>query len=88
MAFTQLFNVFNLRNIHLSVFKIGLFSNKYINLAISISVLLLILVTEVPVLATLFHFKSLYIVDIIVLFALSSLILWAGELYKLFKNRK
>ncbi len=83
MAFTQLFNVFNLRNIHKSVFEIGLFSNKYINLAIFISVLLLILVTEVPILASLFHFKSLYIVDLIILFALSSSVLWAGELYKL-----
>ncbi len=82
MAFTQLFNVFNLRSIPKSVFEIGLFSNKYINLAISISVLLLILVTEVPFLATLFNFRSLYIVDFIILFALSSLVLWAGELYK------
>ena len=82
MAFTQLFNVFNLRNIHKSVFEIGLFSNKYINLAIFISVVLLILVTEVPILASLFHFKSLYIVDLIILFALSSTVLWAGELYK------
>ncbi|NOQ92083.1 MAG: HAD-IC family P-type ATPase [Flavobacteriaceae bacterium] len=82
MAFTQLFNVYNLRSIRKSVFEIGLFSNKYINFAISISIILLILVTEVPTLATLFHFKSLYIVDLIILFTLSSTVLWAGELYK------
>ena len=82
MAFTQLFNVFNLRSIRRSVFEIGIFSNKYINLAVSVSILLLILVTEVPFLAALFHFKSLYIVDFVILFALSSLVLWAGELYK------
>ncbi len=86
MAFTQLFNVFNLRNIHKSVFEIGLFSNMYINLAVGVSVLLLILVVEVPVVATLFNFKTLEIVDLIVLFGLSSLVLWAGELYK-FVNR-
>ena len=82
MAFTQLFNVFNLRSIRKSVFEIGLFSNKYINLAISVSVLLLILVTEVPVIAALFNFKSLNIADLIILFALSSLVLWTVELYK------
>jgi len=74
--------VFNLRNIHKSVFEIGLFSNKYINLAVGVSVLLLILVVEVPVIAKLFNFKTLEIVDLIVLFGLSSLVLWVGELYK------
>ena len=88
MAFTQLFNVFNLRNLHKSVFKIGMFSNKYINLAIGVSVFLLILVTEVPMLATLFHFKSLNIVDFIVLIALSSLVLWASELFKIFNKKQ
>ena len=88
MAFTQLFNVFNLRNLHKSVFKIGMFSNKYINLAIGVSVFLLILVTEVPILATLFHFKSLNIVDFIVLIALSSLVLWASELFKIFNKKQ
>jgi Ca2+-transporting ATPase len=87
MAFTQLFNVFNLRSIRKSVFEIGLFSNRYINIAISVSVLLLILVTEVPVLTALFNFKSLYIVDLLILFALSSSVLWAGELYKFLSNK-
>ena len=88
MAFTQLFNVYNLRNIHKSVFEIGLFSNKYINLSVGVSALLLILVTEVPVLAILFNFESIYIIDLILLFGLSSLVLWAGELYKLLNKIK
>jgi Ca2+-transporting ATPase len=85
MAFTQLFNVFNLRSISKSVFEIGLFSNKNINLAIGISVLLLIMVTEVPILASIFSFNSLHVSDLIILFALSSSVLWAGELYKFFQ---
>ncbi len=88
MAFTQLFNVYNLRNIHKSVFEIGLFSNKYINLSVGVSALLLILVTEVPVLALLFKFESIYIIDLILLFGLSSFVLWAGELYKLLNKIK
>jgi Ca2+-transporting ATPase len=86
MAFTQLFNVFNLRSINKSVFEIGLFSNRYINLAVGVSILLLVLVTEVPFLASIFHFQSLQLVDFMVLFLLSSSVLWAGELYKFFQK--
>lgn len=87
MAFTQLFNVYNLRSIHQSVFKIGIFSNKFISLAVGVSVLLLVLVTEIPALASVFHFQSLYIVDFMALFVLSSSVLWAGELYKYLNKR-
>jgi Ca2+-transporting ATPase len=88
MAFTQLFNVYNLRTLHQSVFRIGLFSNRYINLAVGISVLLLVLVTELPFMAQVFHFDSLVWSDFLILFGLSSLVMWAGEIYKLIRNRK
>ncbi|MEQ6120752.1 HAD-IC family P-type ATPase [Reichenbachiella sp. MALMAid0571] len=86
MAFTQLFNVFNLRSIDRSIFAIGMFSNRYINLAVGLSVILLIMVTEVPGLASIFHFQSLRILDFIILFALSSSVLWVGEFYKFIKK--
>jgi len=82
MAFTQLFNVFNLRSINKSIFEIGLLSNRHINLAVGVSILLLVFVTEVPFLASIFHFQSLQLVDFMVLFLLSSSVLWAGEVYK------
>ena len=82
MAFTQLFNVFNLRSINKSIFEIGLFSNRHINLAVGVSILLLVFVTEVPFLASIFHFQSLQLVDFMVLFLLASSVLWAGEIYK------
>ncbi len=82
MALTQMFNVFNLRSLDRSVFRIGFFSNKWINLAIGVSVALLIAVTELPFLANLFHFESLPRIDFLVLCALSSTVLWAGETYK------
>ncbi len=88
MAFTQLFNVFNLRSVHLSAFSIGFWSNRNINWAVSISVLLLILVTEVHALAAIFHFRSLHIRDFLLLFLLSSSVLWAAELYKWMKAIK
>jgi Ca2+-transporting ATPase len=86
MAFTQLFNVYNLRSINKSIFAIGLFSNKYINLAVGISILLLILVTEVPFLTSIFHFQSLRFLDFMVLFLLASSVLWAGEMYKSYRK--
>ncbi len=88
MAFKQILNFYNLRSISKSVFEIGLFSNRSINLAIGISVLLLILVTEVPILSSIFSFNSLHVGDLIILFALSSSVLWAGELYKLINKKK
>ncbi len=83
MAFTQLFNIFNLRSISKSVFEIGMFSNKFINLATAVSVLLVVFVTEIPMLASIFHFQSLHFVDFIILFSCSSSVLWSGELYKM-----
>jgi len=87
MAFTQLFNVYNLRSINKSIFAIGLFSNRYINLAVGISILLLVIVTEVPFLTSIFHFQSLPMVDFMVLFLLASSVLWAGEMYKSYRKK-
>jgi len=86
MAFTQLFNVFNMRSIQKSAFGIGFFSNKYINLAVGVSVVLTVLVTELDYVARIFHFEALNIVDVLLLLVLSSLVLWFGELYKHFKS--
>lgn len=88
MSFTQLFNVFNLRSIKFSIFTLGFFSNKYINWGVGVSALLLVVLTEVPVVAGLFNFVSLHFVEYVVLFASSSLILWVIELYKVSKRGK
>lgn len=85
MSFTQLFNVFNLRSVNFSIFKIGVFTNRYINVAMLVSLLLLFLVTELPSLSTIFQFHALALEDIIVLFLVSSSVLWAAEIYKLVK---
>src|SRR5690606_29622508 len=63
MAFTQLFNVFNLRSISRSVFAIGIFSNRYINLAVGLSVILLIMVTESPTARLIYLFENIPIAN-------------------------
>jgi len=87
MAFAQLFNAYNLRSLKQSVFKVGFFSSSSINWSIGISILMLVLITEIPVIAELLHFASLSFEGFIVLFAASSTILWVTELYKLWINK-
>jgi P-type Ca2+ transporter type 2C len=87
LAYTQLFNALNMRDLKFSVFKIGLFSNKYINLALLVSVALQVMVIEVPYLKNIFGLRRLEFSELIVLVALSSLVLVGGEIYKLYQNR-
>ena len=92
MAFSQLFNLFNMRSLKKSVFEIGLFSNRYINLALFVSCVVQVVIIEVPLFADIFRFVPLNPIEFIVLIGLSSSILWIGESYKwllfLFKFRK
>ena len=87
MSFTQLYNVFNLRSLKVSVFKLGFFTNKYINWGVGLSTVLLITITQVPMLSSLFHFQPLPFVEYMIFFGSSSLVLWVIELYKLVKNK-
>lgn len=80
MAFTQLFNALNMRSMRSSVFKIGLFSNKYMVVGLIASFFLQII--AVYLLAPIFHFEPLSWVEMAVIFLFSSSVLWLGELYK------
>jgi P-type Ca2+ transporter type 2C len=87
MAFTQLFNVMNMRSLKFSAFKIGLFSNKYINIGLVVAIILQISIVEVPFLKDIFRLQRIEIHELFAIIALSSLVLWGGELYKYFKRR-
>jgi len=86
MAFTQLFNVLNMRSLKQSIFAIGLFSNKYIVASLTISLTLLAMVLYVPFFQKVFHFVSLSLIELIIIILLSSLVLWFGELYKFLRK--
>lgn len=88
MAFCQLFNVFNMRSLTQSVKQFGAFSNPYINLALAVSLVVTIAIIEIPFFEQLFSFKSLGVLDFVVLISLSSLILVAGETYKWLQRRR
>ncbi len=85
MAFTQIFNMFNMRSLKRSVFDIGFFSNKYTNIALVLSIILQILVVEIPFLSEVFYLSRLEFVDLLIIVSLSSLVFVFGELYKRIK---
>lgn len=88
IAMTQVFNTFNMRGLEYSVFSIGVFGNKYVNMAFVASVALQLVVIYTPFLSGIFRFKELPLQDLIVLFVLSSLVIWVAEIYKYLIKKK
>ncbi len=85
MAFSQLFNVFNMRDLKTSIFKIGMFSNKYINIGLAVSVMLQVIIIEVPFFEMLFQFDPVSFSEFVILGFMASSVLWVGEAYKYVK---
>ncbi|MFC4872931.1 cation-translocating P-type ATPase [Negadavirga shengliensis] len=88
LAFTQLFNVLNMRNLRGSSFKIGLFSNNWVNYALLVSVVIQVLIIEVPAMAELFDFQPVLAMEFLFWVFLSSFVFWIAELYKLIFLKK
>jgi P-type Ca2+ transporter type 2C len=86
MAFTQLFNVLNMRSMKRSIFEIGFFSNKYIPISLAIAVFLQLI--AVYFLSSIFHFEALSVIETLMIFFFSSFVLWFGELYKFIRYRR
>ncbi|WP_372918452.1 HAD-IC family P-type ATPase [Salegentibacter sp.] len=85
---TQLFNAYNMRSLRVSVFEIGVFSNRWVNLAFITAITFQILVIKIPSLRDFMGFENLPTIDIIVMILISSLILGTGEIYKYLKFKK
>ncbi len=80
MAFTQLFNVLNMRSMKRSIFELGFFSNKYVPISLFSAIVLQII--AVYLLTSIFHFEILSVLEMLTIFVFSSFVLWFGELYK------
>jgi Ca2+-transporting ATPase len=87
MAFCQLFNIFNMRSLKHSIFTIGMFSNRYINIGLIVAVIIQVMIIEVPFFEELFQFKAVSFWEFMVLAAISSVVLIFGEIYKFIKYR-
>jgi Ca2+-transporting ATPase len=87
LILVEFFNAFNCRSFDHSIFKIGIFSNKWLVLAILWELILLAVIIYVPALQGPFHTHSLTLEDWAIALGASSTILIAFEIAKIFENK-
>ncbi len=87
MVYGQQIQALNCRSNRFSIFKIGLFSNKFLIGAISISIILQTIIHILPITQNIFLISSLSNSAIITIIVMSLFPLLIVELYKLIKNR-
>ena len=88
MSMFQLFNVLNMRSLKKSLFKIGIFSNKWIIASLVASVSLMLAVIYSPWIQNIFDFVPLSFWEFGLIILITSSVLVAGELYKQIKHKK
>ena len=88
MVFIQNVHVFNCRSEKRSTFTVPLKSNKLIIFSFVLSIVLQIIVMEVPILANFLQTSSIPFSHLILLFALSMISLFSMEIYKMFVHQK
>jgi Ca2+-transporting ATPase len=88
LSLCELFRAYTVRSERISLFKQGVFSNKYMQYAVGFSILLLLVVVSVPFLQPIFntHFPNLREWVMIIGFSLLPAAL--EELYKLYLRKK
>lgn len=84
---SQWFNALNARSSHLSVFKVGLFSNRWLLIGLLIAVVLQIMVIYIPALQTLFHTVPLEACQWGIAVGIASTVFIAEEIRKLIAPR-
>jgi len=87
MSMFQWFNVLNMRSLKKSLFKIGIFSNKWILVSLAVSVLMMLAVIYLPFIQNIFQFIPLSLAEFGIIILVTSSIFIAGEIYKFFKYR-
>ncbi len=85
MSILQLWNVFNLRSMNKSIWRVGWFKNNYINLGILASLVLMLVVMYVPFLQDVFSFVPLSFKDWLMIVPLTFSVILGVEIYKYFK---
>lgn len=86
MVFMQNIHVFNCRSEHKSAFTVPIKNNRLIFVGVFISILLQIIVMEIPVLSNILRTVSIPILHLIYLFIIALLILIVIEIYKRINN--
>lgn len=88
LSISQLFFSLNMRNIKKSIFKLGLFKNKYLIFSIIVGVFLQLIIVFVPFLSSVFKVYSLSFKDLAIVFLISLIPFTLNELLKLTLRKK
>ena len=87
MVISQLFHSFNCRNARLSLFKVGVFTNKKLLLATGLSLAMQIAIVYTPYLENVFKVTPLDLKDWVTVFGFSSFTFIIVEIIKSFKRK-
>ncbi len=88
LSLCELFRAYTVRSERASLFKIGVFSNRYMQYAVGLSIALLILVCAVPFLQPIFNTHFLSLMEWAIVVGLALIPAAAEEITKLFLRRK
>ena len=88
IVFCQIGAVYNCRTERQSVFKVGLFKNKQVNLGIIIEIIIIVCLVYLPPFQSVFHTTALNLSDWALLCAWPPLILFIEEIRKAIARRK
>jgi Ca2+-transporting ATPase len=80
----ELLNVYNTRSERRSIFKVSIRSNKYLTIAVLISLVLNFVLIYTPPLANLFQLAALPLIDWLIIIPLASLTVVSEEIIKLY----
>ncbi|MEG0822922.1 MAG: cation-translocating P-type ATPase, partial [Erysipelotrichaceae bacterium] len=85
LSISQLFHALNLRSRNHSIFKVGIFNNRFLILTIIFGIALQIIVCSIPFFNIILKTTSLDVVNWIIVFCLSISVIVINEIAKLFK---
>ena len=88
LSISQLFFSLNMRNTKKSIFKLGLFKNKYLIFSIIVGIFLQLIIVFVPFLSSVFKVYSLSFKDLAIVFLISLIPFTLNELLKLTLRKK
>jgi len=87
MSMFQLFNVLNMRSLKKSLFKIGIFSNKWVTWGLIVTLLAMLAVIYLPFLQNIFQFVPLSLKEFLIISLIASSVFIVGEIYKFVRYR-
>lgn len=86
LSITQLFHSFNLRHETKSIFKTGVFTNRYLVTSVLAGILIQVIIVSVPIFNDWFHIHSLSAANWLFIFGVSIIPVVVNEFIKAFKR--